>query len=110
MSYIPPKQLDKENLIVQYVVSSRGKGHFLPYDEYYIIKKWLQAADSAESLLLVLSEILPDFYQKSGSKRLPPSLSRLDKKISAILDVKRQRARELEVDRKRTAVPDLADT
>ena len=91
LSYIPPEQLQGSALIVQYVVECRAKGHFLPYDEHRLINKWLAVATDADILLLILSELLPDFYAKSQNRSHPPSLTRLDRKISTILDTRRQR-------------------
>ena len=91
MSYIPPSQLEGAALIAQYVIDCRAKGHFLPYDEHRIINKWLAASDDADSLLLILSDVLPDFYAKAQHRSQPPSLGRLDSKISLILSRSRQR-------------------
>jgi hypothetical protein len=91
VSYIPPEQLQGSALIVQYVIDLRAKGHFLPYDEHRIISKWLKAADDADTLLLILADLLPDFYAKGQNRTHPPSLSRLDKKVTQILDTRRHR-------------------
>lgn len=91
MSYIPPEQLQGAALIVQYVIDLRAKGHFLPYDEHRIINKWIAAAGDADTLLLILADLLPDFYGKAQNRTHPPSLSRLDKKVTQILDTRRHR-------------------
>ncbi len=91
MSYIPSEQLQGSALIAQYVIECRAKGHFLPYDEHRIISNWLAAAEDADTLLLILSELLPSFYAKAQSRSHPPSLARLNKKVTQILKVRRQR-------------------
>ena len=50
MSVIPPEQLDGPNLIAQFIIEYRGRGHFLPYDDNRFITKWLQLAGSADEL------------------------------------------------------------
>ena len=91
MSYIAPEHLQGSALIVQYVIDLRGKGHFLPYDEHRIINKWLAAAPDPDTLLLILADLLPPFYEKALNRTHPPSLSRLDKKVTQILDTRRHR-------------------
>ncbi|MCX6130263.1 MAG: hypothetical protein NTX25_14520 [Proteobacteria bacterium] len=86
MSYIPPEQLEGASLITQYVIDCRAKGHFLPYDEHRLLNKWLALSSDADALLVILSDILPEFYAKGQHKSQPPSLSRLDKKLSLILN------------------------
>jgi hypothetical protein len=88
VSYIPPSQLEGINLVVQFIIEYRGKGHFLPYDDHQIVKNWLTLCASPESLLLALSDIIPDFYQKHSSKQFPPSLSRINKKVTNLLQAK----------------------
>jgi hypothetical protein len=91
MSYMNPDHLQGPALIVQYVIDLRGKGHFLPYDEHLILKKWLTAATDVDDLLLILADLLPPFYEKAQNRTHPPSLSRLDKKVTQILDTRRRR-------------------
>jgi hypothetical protein len=91
LSYIPPENLQGSALIVQYVIDCRAKGHFLPYDEHRIISKWLISAQDADILLLILADLLPNFYAKGQNRTHPPSLSRLDKKITQILNTRKHR-------------------
>lgn len=62
-------QLDdmtNEELLAHYIIETRGSGHFLAYQDYELIKGWLKAAnDDADHLLLILSELLPAYFQKS---------------------------------------------
>lgn len=90
MSFIPPEQLDGPNLITQFILEYRGRGHFLPYDDHRIVKRWISAAGDADSLLLVLSDLIPKFFAASTALgKHPPSLSRLDKKVTKILESRR---------------------
>lgn len=93
MSYVPQEQLEGKSLIVHYIIECRGRGHFLPYDEHRLINKWLAAANNdADALLLVLSEVIPLFFQKASEKSQPPSLLRIDKKVNKILEARRHRS------------------
>ncbi len=89
MSIIPPEQLEGPNLIAQFIIEYRGRGHFLPYEDHSLIVRWLERAGSADELLLVLSDIIPDFYAKAGAQgKHPPALQRLDRKITQILEAR----------------------
>lgn len=91
MSYVPESHLQGQNLIVQYLVEFRGRGHFLPYDDHLIIRRWLERCDDADTLLLVLADFIPAFYGKNNLTAQPPSLKRLDRKVTKILEAKQQR-------------------
>ncbi len=91
MSYVPESHLQGQNLIVQYLIECRGRGHFLPYDDHILIRRWLQQCEDADTLLLILADIIPPFYEAAAHRSQPPSLKRLDQKITKILDAKRQR-------------------
>lgn len=99
MSYIPTKQLEGAHLIAQYVIEYRGKGHFLPYDDHRIIGDWLKQCESADSLLLVLSDLIPEFYGKTRTSSHPPSLSRLDVKVRNILKARSSRHKFSDADK-----------
>lgn len=91
MSYLPDAQLHGQNLIVQYIIECRGRGHFLPYDDHRIITKWVNACEDADALLLILSELAPLYFARAATRTHPPSLQRLDQKVSKILEARRQR-------------------
>lgn len=74
MSFIDLDNLSPQDLILQYVLECRSGGHFLPYLDYQIIEEWLLQSPSADDLLLVLSEVLPDFFAKSREGHQPRSL------------------------------------
>ena len=80
MSYIQLDGLSPEDLIVQYVVECRGKGHFLPYLDYQIIGEWLKAASDPDELLVVLSDCLPVYFAGSDNAR-PKPLSGAKKRV-----------------------------
>lgn len=93
MSYLDLDQLTAQGLIVQYVVECRGKGFFLPYTDYEIIQTWLQSAADVDELLLILSEILPEFYaKKAATNAHPPSLAAVQRRVGERLrDIKMRR-------------------
>lgn len=74
--------LGPAELISQYVIQLRGKGHTLPYDDYEFINQWLNTGIDSEQLLLVLSDILPELYENEDSaKRIPSSLRKVHKRV-----------------------------
>ncbi|RZA22457.1 MAG: hypothetical protein EOP10_15460 [Proteobacteria bacterium] len=98
MSFIPPEQLDGPNLIAQFIIEYRGRGHFLPYDDHLLLRRWLKDAGDADTLLLILSDLIPKFFATSTALgKHPPSLTRLDKKVCRILEVKRQSSVEMKI-------------
>jgi hypothetical protein len=74
MSFVDLDNLTPQGLILHYVLECRGQGHFLPYLDYQVIDEWLALAPSADDLLLILSEILPDYFAKTGDSRRGRSL------------------------------------
>lgn len=91
MSFIPPDQLDGPNLIAQFIIEYRGRGHFLPYDDHLLVKKWIEQAGDVDTLLLVLSDIIPKFFKAAAEQgKHPPALTRLDRKVSQILEARRK--------------------
>ncbi len=92
MSFLSPTFLEGQKLITQYIIEYRGRGHFLPYDDHRIIERWLELMPDADSLLLILSDLVPDFYAKGAERSQPPSLARLDKKVRRILEARRDRS------------------
>lgn len=76
-----PEQARDEELISRFVVECRGQGHMLPYEDYRIIHRWMVAGGNADALLLLLAEILPDYYAKHRGRRRLPSLQPLEKAV-----------------------------
>ena len=83
MTLIQLDQLTPQQLIAQYVIECRGKGLFLPYDEYEIIGSWLSLAGSPDSLLLILSDLLPKYFafDSDCESRRPRSLKSLNNRV-----------------------------
>jgi hypothetical protein len=75
VTFVDLEKLAPEDLIVQYVVECRGSGHFLPYVDYQVIEEWLGASPCADDLLLVLADVLPDFFSQQGDRAKPRSLT-----------------------------------
>ena len=91
MSFIPINQLEGPNLIAQFIIEYRGRGHFLPYDDHLLVKKWISEAGDVDTLLVVLSDIIPKFFQNAIAQgKHPPSLQRIDRKVSHILEARRK--------------------
>jgi len=85
MSLVDFDNIQDQQLIVQYVIECRRVGHFLPYDDYQIIKDWFQICDDADRLLLALEEHLPSYFAKYEKKSTMPSLRGVDKKVRRCL-------------------------
>ncbi len=81
MSLVSYEDLNPEQLISQYVLECRGKGNMIALNDHYIISEWLKAAPSSDKLLLVLADILPEYFAKRADKSQPPSLKGLQKKV-----------------------------
>ena len=82
MSLIDAKFLENKQLIIQYLIEQRGSGHSLPYDDYITISEWLKASPSSDHLLMILSDIVPNYYRKSKEKfGRPTSLNGVKKKV-----------------------------
>lgn len=91
MSYLPDAHMQGQNLIVQYIIECRGRGHFLPDEDHRVIGKWMRHCEDAETLLLILADLAPAFFARSTTVSRPPSLLRLDQKVTKILEARQQR-------------------
>ena len=87
MATVEENELFLKN-IVQYILELRSQGHFLPYQDYEIVSSWVEAATDEDELLLVLSEILPEFFGKVPEGSKPKSLSSINKKVLKALKTK----------------------
>jgi hypothetical protein len=92
VSFLSPAFLEGHKLIAEYIIEYRGRGHFLPYDDHRIIERWLELMPDVNSLLLILSDLVPAYYARAAERTQPPSLLRLDKKVRRILEVRRDRS------------------
>jgi len=81
MSIVHYDGLAPADFIKQYVLELRGKGTTLPYSDHEIIKEWINLSKNKDDLLLILSEILPDFFAKKIANKHPPSLKGAHKKV-----------------------------
>jgi hypothetical protein len=89
MTFIPEHNLKGRHLIAQFVLHHRKRGLVLPYSEYDFIDKWLKLTASEDQLLLLLSDIVPKFYQDRQDWTHPPSLKLIDSKVCKMLMAKR---------------------
>ena len=93
MSLVDLENLSPQELITQYVLECRGRGHCLPYDDYEVISYWLTLVDDPDELLVTLSEILPQYYTTNAKNGHPPPLKRvrnlIGKKLQTALMTKR---------------------
>ncbi len=82
MTLINLDDLSPRELIAQYVIECRNKGHILPYDDYQVIDAWLSQGVTADQLLLILADILPEVYEAKASRSFPPSLKRVQSRVT----------------------------
>ncbi|MEZ4741325.1 MAG: hypothetical protein R3B45_02575 [Bdellovibrionota bacterium] len=75
------ESLSPHELIAQYVIEVKGVGHMLPYSEYNLIELWLRELADADLLLLVLSEILPAYFENARRSGRTLSLKGIHKKV-----------------------------
>lgn len=92
MSFLDLDTLPDHRLIAQYVIEHRGQGLFLGYEDYELINSWLTAAGSADSLLVILSDVLPRFFESRRDRRHPPSLKGVDRRVIKRISETRLRA------------------
>lgn len=95
MSFIPDHSLKGRHLIAQFVLHHRKSGLMLPYNEYEYIDRWLKLTDSEDRLLLILSDIIPQFFKDRRDWSHPPSLKLIDQKVCKMLIAKNRRQVEL---------------
>ena len=82
MSLIDTKNLSCKQLVIQYLIEQRQSGHSLPYDDYMTVNKWMKAAPSTDHLLIVLSDLVPNYYKSAREKfNRPTSLNGLKNKV-----------------------------
>ena len=82
---IEPKQLRR--MIVEYVCSLRHGGVMLPYEDYCVIDEWIAQTSVTDQLLLILHDVLPDYFEKAraSSSAPPPSLRGVRNRVLASL-------------------------
>ena len=71
MSLVNLTSLSKNELVLHFIVSCRNQGTSVPYSDLLIIDAWVkEMKGDTDSLLLILSEILPKYYLDK-KKRAP---------------------------------------
>ena len=92
MSILELDKLSKEELIAQFIIESKETGFFLLYSDYDLISIWLkEAGDDPDMVLLVLSEILPDYIKKHKNRSGKLSLKGIHRRVlKAIVDAKKR--------------------
>ena len=92
MSILELDNLSKEELIAQFIIESKEKGFFLLYSDYDLISMWLkEAGDDPDMVLLVLSEILPDYLERYNNRSGKFSLKGIHRRvIKALTDAKKR--------------------
>jgi hypothetical protein len=69
--------------IARYIIEIKSQGHVLPYQDYELVDRWLLLAQNdPDRLLLVLSEILPDYFTPAEGRAKARSLKPLDRRVS----------------------------
>lgn len=82
MSIVDLDRLSPAEVIAHYVIHCRPAGLCLSFSEHHVIDTWLEAADNNdELLLLILSEILPSYYQGQSAAKRQSSLQFFNKKV-----------------------------
>ena len=77
------QNMSPREFIAHYVIEVRARGVLLPYNEYSLIERWLELAQNdVDRLLLVLSEILPGYYEPEVNTGRAKGLKGVDKMIS----------------------------
>ena len=56
----------------EFITEYRGKGHFLPYEDLELLKKWAELSNSVEmaKVALILAELLEPYVKDSKNLRL----------------------------------------
>ena len=68
MSIVDFSKISTKALVVQYVLDCSNAGFMLPYDDYEIIETWLQKTRDVDELLLILSDLLPRYFERRVAK------------------------------------------
>lgn len=74
------EQMSDRQMVVQFILEYRNKGLFLPYAEYFLIDNWL-ALVPRDTLIMVLSDVMPQYFEEKANRSQPPSLKGLNKLV-----------------------------
>jgi hypothetical protein len=90
MSLIDLDSLPPADLIAQYILELKGSGNILPYTDYECIGAWLkELSNDSDQLLLILSEILPNYFSPEKPNNKRRNLKGVDKSVfKAIKEMK----------------------
>ena len=91
MNFVDYDNLSPRQLINQYIIETRNKGHFLSYTDYAIVEEWVKASRSVDDLLIVLDSIIPGYMEKHKDRSVPPSLKGVRELVLKKLDDYRNR-------------------
>ena len=83
-SFLDYENLEEIELISRYVMETTNKGHFLPYEDYDIIKKWMSCSDNIDHLLAVLDEVFEELHINADQNKIKRSnlkLKNINKKV-----------------------------
>lgn len=88
MSFMDVDQLSPLDLITQYVLEVRGRGHFVTREESSVIQSWLDlAGNQPEIVILVLAEIFPDRLAKAlAAKRKNVTMAGINRSVRKKLE------------------------
>lgn len=90
MSFSDTDLLSERELIVQYIIQCKRQGLFLSASEQRLIEQWISLANNdTDLLLLALSAVMPNFYNKSRGGR-PPPINFIDSQVRKLLKEKSQ--------------------
>ncbi len=79
MSFVDLSNQSPKSIVSHFILHTKGSGHQLPYADYAIIDEWLQIEPDHERLILILSEMLPPFFEKYSNQN--SYLKWIDKKV-----------------------------
>jgi hypothetical protein len=84
MSHYDLDTLSQRELVARYVVEMRGAGHLLSYLDYEVIDRWMERSHgNGDRILLVLNEVLPDYFANMKKKQAPALLRGIEKKVNS---------------------------
>jgi hypothetical protein len=82
VSIVDLDRLSSADIIAQYVIHCKPAGMCLSFAEYQLIDTWLTAIDdNDELLLLILSELLPKYYEGQSPYKRQSSLQFFHKNV-----------------------------
>lgn len=77
-----PDKSEIFKMVERFIVECRGCGLQLPYSDLTIIAQWIDRSPNFDLLLMILSDLIPEYFERKADRRIPPSLKGLDKKVN----------------------------